>query len=128
MKTLLIVITVLIVGIIGFFSLTPTGHRIINTYTLNIQKADDDTKYETKKVVENTCRSMIASYNSDKLIYEQYIDSIQKEEVSWANQAMMRANKTASSYNHFVLKNEFIWSGNVPSDIFMELNILKKGN
>lgn len=33
----------------------------------------------------------------------------------------MRANKTASTYNNYILKNEYIWKGNVPSDIYMSL-------
>lgn len=33
----------------------------------------------------------------------------------------MRANKTASTYNNFILKNEYIWKGNVPSNIYMTL-------
>ena len=64
---------------------------------------------ETKKKVEDTCRSMISTYNSDKLIYEQYKDSDNAEKASWAEQAKMRANKTASSYNNYVLKNKYVW-------------------
>ena len=29
----------------------------------------------------------------------------------------MRANKTASTYNNFILENSYVWSGNVPDDI-----------
>ena len=29
----------------------------------------------------------------------------------------MRANKTANSYNEYVLKNSYVWNGNVPIDI-----------
>ena len=29
----------------------------------------------------------------------------------------MRANRTAASYNEYYLKNSFVWSGAVPSDI-----------
>ena len=64
---------------------------------------------------------MIASYNSDKLVYEQYKDSESEEERSWAAQAKMRANKTASSYNNYILKNNYVWKDNVPSDIYMTL-------
>ena len=60
---------------------------------------------------------MIASYESDRLTYEQYKDSDSEEKQSWAEQAKMRANKTASSYNNYVLENSFVWQGNVPSDI-----------
>ena len=104
-----------------FFGATPTGKAIWNNWFHAVQKADDDTNYKTKKKVEDTCRAMIASYNSDKLTYEQYRDSDSEEKQSWAEQAKMRANKTASTYNNYILKNEYIWNGNVPSDIYMAL-------
>lgn len=85
------------------------------------QKIDDATNYETLKKVEDTCRSMISSYNSDKLTYEQYKDSTNEEKQSWAEQAKMRANKTASTYNNYILKNEYVWKGNVPPDIYATL-------
>ena len=40
------------------------------------RKIDDATNYDTRKKVEDTCRSMISSYESDKLVYEQYKDSV----------------------------------------------------
>lgn len=89
------------------------------------RKIDDATNYETKKKVEDTCRAMISSYESDKLTYMQYKDSDNEEKQSWAEQAKMRANKTASSYNNYVLENSFVWSGNVPGDIKAELGYLQ---
>ena len=104
--------------------ITPSGRAIINTYIFGIQKVDDTTNYETIKQVEDTCRAMISSYESDKLVYEQYKDSDNEEKQSWAEQAKMRANKTASSYNNYILKNSFVWKDNVPQDICMELEII----
>lgn len=95
-----------------------------NTVEYVDRKIDDATNYETKKKVEDTCRSMIASYESDKLTYEQYKDSDNEEKQSWAEQAKMRANKTASTYNNYILENSFVWENNVPSDIFTNLNYL----
>lgn len=89
------------------------------------RKIDDATNYETIKKVEDTCRSMIASYESDKLTYEQYKDSTNEEKQSWAEQAKMRANTTASSYNNYILNNSFVWNGNVPVDIEIELPYLE---
>lgn len=117
----LIVVITLIVGLSLYFSLTPSGKATWNNWFHAVQKADDDTNYETLKKVEDTCRSMIASYNSDKLTYEQYKDSDNEEKQGWAEQAKMRANKTASTYNNYILKNSYIWKGNVPEDIYMEL-------
>ena len=104
-----------------FFGVIPTGKAIWNNWFHAVQKVDDDTNYKTKKKVEDTCRAMIASYNADKLTYEQYRDGDSEEKQGWAEQAKMRANKTASTYNNYILKNEYIWNGNVPSDIYMTL-------
>lgn len=104
-----------------FFGATPMGKAMWNNWFHAVQKADDDTNYKTLKKVEDTCRSMIASYNADKLTYEQYKDSDNEEKQTWAEQAKMRANKTASSYNNYILKNSYVWENNVPSDICLEL-------
>lgn len=89
------------------------------------QKIDDATNYETRKTVEDSCRAMIASYEADKLTYEQYKDSENDEQRSWADQAKMRANRTAANYNNYILKNSYIWSGNIPEDILAELPIIE---
>lgn len=123
-KFLAVIVTIILIVVVGssvFFGVIPTGKAIWNNWFHAVQKADDDTNYKTKKKVEDTCRAMIASYNSDKLTYEQYRDSDSEEKQSWAEQAKMRANKTASTYNNYILKNEYIWNGNVPSDIYMAL-------
>lgn len=95
-----------------------------NTVEYVDRKIDDATNYETKKKVEDTCRAMISSYESDKLTFEQYKDSDNEEKQSWAEQAKMRANKTASTYNNYILENDFVWENNVPSDIFTKLEYL----
>lgn len=96
-----------------------------NTVDYIDRKIDDATNYETKKKVEDSCRAMISSYESDKLTYEQYKDSDNEEKQSWAEQAKMRANKTASSYNNYILENSFVWSGNIPSDIMGKLDYIE---
>lgn len=123
-KFLAVIVTIILIVVVGssvFFGVIPTGKAIWNNWFHAVQKVDDDTNYKTKKKVEDTCRAMIASYNSDKLTYEQYRDSDSEEKQGWAEQAKMRANKTASTYNNYILKNEYIWEGNVPSDIYMTL-------
>ena len=119
-----IIFCIVLVGF-GIFNITPYGRGVINTYKYNVQKVDDVTNYETIKEVEDSCRAMISSYESDKLTYEQYKDSDNEEKRSWAEQAKMRANKTATSYNNYILKNSFVWSGNVPKDIREELVIIE---
>lgn len=85
------------------------------------QKIDDATNYETRKEVEDSCRAMVSSYEADKLTWEQYKDSDSSEQRSWADQAKMRANRTAANYNNYILKNSYVWSGNIPDDILSEL-------
>ena len=108
-----------------FFGATPAGKAIWNNWFHAVQKADDATNYDTRKQVEDTCRAMIASYNADKLTWEQYRESESDEKRSWAEQAKMRANKTAVSYNEYVLKNSYVWEGNVPGDIDHALKIIE---
>ena len=121
-----ICIGILIMFIVGgVVSCTPMGRAIRNNWMYDVQKIDDSTNYETLKKVEDSCRAMISSYESDKLVYEQYKDSENEEKQSWAEQAKMRANKTATTYNNYILKNSYVWKENVPADIYMTLEIIK---
>lgn len=95
-----------------------------NTINYIDQKIDDATRYETRKNVEDSCRAMVASYEADKLTWMQYKDSDKSEQQSWADQAKMRANRTAVNYNEYVLKNSYVWDGNIPTDILGELDLI----
>ncbi len=117
-----ILLAVIIAGI--YFGCTPAGRAAWNDYKHTLQEVDDNTKYETKRKVEDTCRAMIASYEADKLTYEQYKDNDNDEKQSWAEQAKMRANKTAASYNNYILENSYVWEDNVPSDIKTKLEYI----
>ena len=119
-KTVIIVILIVIIA-----AITPFGRSVWNSWFFNVQKADDATNYNTIKKVEDSCRAMIASYTADKIIWEQYKDSDSEEQVSWANQAKMRANKTAASYNEYILKNSFVWEDNIPKDIQERLGYIE---
>lgn len=88
------------------------------------RKIEDRTSYDTMKKVEDTCRSMIASYKTDKATYDMYKESDNPEKQSWAEQAKMRANKTANTYNEYILKNSYVWEGNIPEDIDRSLQII----
>lgn len=122
-----IVAIVLVMGIGSgiFFGATHVGKATWNLWFGSIQKVDDATNYETLKKVEDTCRAMISSYESDRLTWEQYKDSDDEEKVGWAEQAKMRANKTAASYNNYILENSYVWRNNVPEDIRSELPYLE---
>lgn len=118
------IISVILIGAIIFFGFTPGGRSVWNSYTHSLEKADEN-QYETKKQVEDTARAMIASYKSDVATYEQYKDSDNEEKQSWAEQAKMRANRTANSYNEYILKNSYVWEDNIPSDIDYSLPIVE---
>lgn len=121
----LVLCLIMLAIIVSLTGCTPSFTKTWNTYWHDVQKADDETNYKTKKKVEDTCRAMISSYESDKLTYEQYKDSDNEEKQSWAEQAKMRANKTVSTYNNYILENSFVWSGNVPADIATELEYIE---
>lgn len=122
--TLIVIVLILIIGVPVYFTATPSGVAVWNSWFGEVKKVDDNTNYETLKKVEDTCRSMIASYKSDKMTYQQYKNSDDKEKQSWAEQAKMRANKTASTYNNYILKNKYVWRNDIPSDIHYELEYI----
>lgn len=124
--TINFVLVIILLSII----LSLTGCSVFNRYMGNqieyaVKKVDEYTDYDTIKKVEDTCRAMISSYESDKLTFEQYKDSDNEEKQSWAEQAKMRANKTAATYNNYILENSFVWAGNVPRDIWQRLEYLE---
>lgn len=119
----IILAVILIIGVI-FFGLTPTGRSIWNQYRFTMHKTDEIT-YEQRKNVEDTCRAMISSWNFDVLTYKQYKDADTAEKQGWAEQAKMRANKTAASYNEYILKNSFVWAGNIPADIYAVIDYIE---
>lgn len=121
--TIGIIISLIIITVIGTF----TGW--FNTWFTNKvewvnRKIEDRTSYDTRKKVEDSCRSMIASYKTDKATYDMYKTSDNEEKQSWAEQAKMRANKTANTYNEYILKNSYVWEGNIPEDIDRSLQII----
>ena len=123
-KVLTAILIVLAIAV-GFFCITPAGVAFRNGYGYAVQKVDDATSYQTRKKVEDTCRAMIANYEADRISYEQYKDNPDPEKQGWAEQVKMRANRTAASYNEYYLKNSFVWSGAVPSDIRCSLPYLE---
>ena len=107
-----------------YISFFPSGRALINSYDNMMKKVDDRTTYETRKKVEDTARASITSYKTDKATYEMYKDSDNEEKQSWAEQAKMRANKTANIFNEYMLKNSYVFEGNIPSDINYQLELL----
>lgn len=122
---LVIVLAVLILSCIAYFGFNPNGRMVFNEYKYSLRKIDDRTTYEQRKEVEDTCRAMISSWNFDVLTYKQYKDADTAEKQGWAEQAKMRANKTAASYNEYILKNSFVWAGNIPADIYAAIDYIE---
>lgn len=124
-----IIVAAIIIAVLHFFILPdilPDYVAWKNEVDHAIQEADDRTNYETRKKVEDTCRAMQASYHADKLTWEQYRESESEEKRGWAEQAKMRANRTAATYNTFILENGYVWEGNIPRDITHELPYLNE--
>ena len=121
-------IAIIMVMVVIFAPMTgcgPVDRYIWNKIDYATQKVDDATSYKTRKQVEDTCRATIVSYEADKLTWEQYKDSESAEQRSWADAAKLRANKAAVTYNEYILKNSYVFNGNVPDDIREELSILE---
>lgn len=123
-KAAVIIVCLAVMAFVVLF-MTPVGRAVVNNYFYHVQKVDDATNYKTRKKVEDTCRAMIASYEADRLTYEQYNGSENEKQQDWADGAKMRANKTASSYNNYILENSFIWEDNIPGDIKATLEYLE---
>ena len=123
--TVLVAIVACILLIIIGYNFAPGVREAINKNQTAVQVVDDQTRYETLKKVEDTCRAMISSYESDVLTWKQYKDSESEDERTWAAQAKMRANKTASSYNNYILQNNFVWKYNIPKDIRTTLDVIE---
>ena len=100
-------------------------HYLNNKVDYANKKIDEATLYDTLKQVEDTCRAMIASYQSDFLIWAQYKDSTNEEKQGWAEMAKMRANRTATTYNEYIRKNSYVWAQNVPADIDEKLDYIQ---
>lgn len=124
MKIIGAILGTIIFLFIGYVTFFPGGKALINSYDNMMKKVDDKTTYETRKKVEDTARASIASYKTDKATYEMYKDSSDKEKQSWAEQAKMRANKTANIFNEYMRKNSYVFEGNIPSDINYQLELL----
>ncbi|MGT2895921.1 hypothetical protein Javan173_0027 [Streptococcus phage Javan173] len=104
---------------------SPQIQGALNQKHYEVQKVNERTSYKVRKEAEDTARSMVASYKADRLAYEQYKGSDKDEHQSWAQSYKQRANSTATKYNEYILKNSYVWDGNVPEDIEQVLEILE---
>ena len=123
-KKMIIWMIVLGLAVVFILATAPSWVGSFNQWRFDMQTVHDQTDYKTLRMVEDTARAMIASYHSDLLIFEQFRDSELQEERNWANNARIRANRTASTYNNFILENSFVWAFGVPEDIAEALSFL----
>ncbi len=119
-KTLIIFFSLVIalgIGIIIFFNATSAGKTAWNNWQASIQEANEKSEYEKRKKVEETCRSMIASYQQDVMTYEAFKDNEDEYYRSIAMEARTRANQTAKEYNEYIEKNKDVLKEDWPADI-----------
>lgn len=114
-------ILVFVLFVVLLFVFSPEIRGVFNRKAYEVQKVDDTTSYETLKKIEDTALNMITNYGSDKLFYEQYVNSTVAEERSWATQAKMRANRTAVMYNIYITENHYLWKDGLPDNLKIKL-------
>ena len=120
MKKIGLVLLVLVLIVVSFLT-KPWSVFVHNKCEGLIKEVDSATNWETLHEVEDSCRAMMSNYQADVLTYQQYCNSETMEHRSWAEQARMRANRTAAQYNEYILKNNYVWKYGIPDDIEHEL-------
>lgn len=120
MKKIGLILLVLVLMVVSFLT-KPWSVFVHNKYEGLIKEVDSATNWETLHEVEDSCRAMMSNYQADVLTYQQYCNSETTEHRSWAEQARMRANRTAAQYNEYILKNNYVWKYGIPNDIEHEL-------
>lgn len=119
------IVLVIVAVLLILFIVSPEIAGIFNKKQYEIQKVVDVTNYATLKKIEDTALNMITNYGSDKLFYEQYVNSAKSEEQSWAMQAKARANRTALMYNVYITENHYLWKDGLPSNLKVKLAIIE---
>jgi len=104
-------------------NVSPTGRAVWNTWRYGVQKADNDTRFENRKAVEDTCRAQMVIYNAKKAVWEQYKDSDDPQERGWANDAKTMANSAAAVYNDQLTRNAYT-KEMLPPDLPLSLPLI----
>lgn len=113
-QRILIIWLIVIIAVFLFIVLTPQGRDFWNRY----HGGKDTWTEEQRRTVEAVCRAMIASWEEDEEVYLKYRNSEIEEERAKAEYAKASANRTAESYNAYLLQNAYIFSGDMPDDIY----------
>lgn len=130
MKVFVTFLLTLLIGFVLFVTFTPMGRAMMNEYGFMMERVDEEIDYDNRKMVEDTARSMIATHDAAFMEYETYRTFCEKEtydenKCERALSARTSANKTASTYNNYMLKNKYLFKGNMPFDIFYELPFIE---
>lgn len=114
-----------------YFGFVPAGRSIVREHIFKMQDVDQEINYVNRKKVEDTARSMISNYQYAKSEYETYKffckDSVyDKEKCQRALDSKSSANRTVSTYNNYLLKNNFLFKQNMPKDIYEKLEKIEE--
>ena len=113
---------VMLLGIGGGFaySTVPSFRAWVNEFQFRRDVVDAETDYTNRKGVEDQARAMLANYNyalQEYNTYKDFLDTDDKARAQRALDAKSSANKTVAAYNEYLTKNNYIFKGNLPSDI-----------
>jgi hypothetical protein len=127
MKTLGVILATVVVVLILSITYVPSIRLAFNEYVFRLERIDQETDYENRKMVEDTARSMISNYEFAVSEYNTYKDycGVDEDKCQRALDAKTSANKTATTYNNYILKNKYLWKDNLPSDIYYELELVE---
>ena len=125
-KVVAIVVAVLFALFLVFAlwaNVSPSGRAVWNTWRYGVQKADNDTAFQSRRAVEEKARAQFTIYQNCKARWEQYKDSNDPDERRWASDAMTMANSAAGVYNNYLRANNFT-KEMMPQDMPVELPLL----
>lgn len=118
-----IIVLVTVILLFVFFRFTPQGQEIWNQYRKS-GKTDEITD-EQRKEVEDTCRAMISSWETDAEQYRRYKDSDTAEYKELAEQSRINANITATTYNEYLLLNGYVFGDKLPDGVYAVIDVIE---
>lgn len=118
----LLITFVMLFGVGGSlaYSLSPSFRTWVNEFQFRRDVVDAETDYTNRKGVEDQARAMLANYNyamQEYNSYKEFLGTDDKARAQRALDAKSNANKTVAAYNEYLTKNNYVFKGNLPSDI-----------
>lgn len=129
MKGFLIgILAVLLIGS-SFLMLNPSFRTFVREWEFTLDRVDEQTSYDNRKMVEDTARSSIVNYNSYKSEYDTYKSFCDTEtyddgKCTRAMNSKTSVNRVANQYNEYIQKNRFVFEDNLPTDIPESLEVV----